>query len=46
MITRIYTGNDGQTHFEDVHIPAADMQQVAIAAGTSISFRRFPNRLF
>ena len=42
MIVRIYTGSDGQTHFEDVQIPAADIQHVAIQAGAHIVFRRFP----
>src|SRR5215470_5038537 len=42
MIVRIYTGNDGQTHFEDLNIPAEEIQNVAIQAGSSIVFRRFP----
>ena len=46
MIVRIYTGSDGQTHFEDLHIPAADIQNVAIQAGTNIVFRRFPADYF
>jgi mannose-6-phosphate isomerase-like protein (cupin superfamily) len=46
MMTRIYTGSDGQTHFEDLHIPAADIQNVAIQAGSDIVFRRFPADYF
>ncbi|MGE3537897.1 MAG: hypothetical protein AB7N91_10750 [Candidatus Tectimicrobiota bacterium] len=46
MIVRIYTGNDGQTHFEDLNIPAADVQNMAIQAGTDIVFRRFPADYF
>ncbi len=46
MITRIYTGNDGQTHFEDLSIPAAEIENVAIQAGTSIVFRRFAGDYF
>lgn len=46
MIVRIYTGNDGQTHFEDLQIPAAEIHNVAIQAGTDIVFRRFPADYF
>ncbi len=42
MIGRIYTGNDGQTHFEDLHIPADEIQNIAIQPGANIVFRRFP----
>lgn len=46
MIVRIYTGNDGHTHFEDLHVPAEEVQNVAIQAGTPIVFRRFPADYF
>ena len=46
MIVRIYTGSDGQTHFEDLHIPADDIQNVAIQAGVNIVFQRFPADYF
>jgi hypothetical protein len=46
MLVRMYTGNDGQTHFEDLHMPAADIQNVAIQAGSDIVFRRFPADYF
>lgn len=46
MIVRIYTSNDGQTHFEDLHLPADEVQNVAIQAGTNIVFRRFPSDYF
>jgi hypothetical protein len=46
MIVRIYTGEDGQTHFEDLPMPADEVEQVAIAAGTNIVFRRFPADYF
>lgn len=46
MIVRIYTGSDGQTHFEELSIPAAEVQQVAIQAGANIVFRRFPTNYF
>ena len=41
MIVRIYTGQDGQTHFEDLTIPAEEIQNVAIQAGSDMVFRRF-----
>ena len=46
MIVRMYTGNDGQTHCEDLHIPAEEIQNVAIQAGSDIVFRRFPADYF
>src|SRR6185295_10139652 len=46
MMVRIYTGNDGQTHFEDLHIPAEEIQNVAIQAGSDMVFRRFPADYF
>lgn len=46
MIVRIYTGSDGQTHFEDLQIPTNEIQNVAIQAGTNIVFRRFPADYF
>ena len=46
MMVRMYTGNDGQTHFEDLHMPAEEIQNVAIQAGSDIVFRRFPADYF
>jgi len=46
VIVRLYTGNDGQSHFEDLTIPLEDVQNVAIQAGTNIVFRRFPADYF
>ena len=45
-MVRMYTGNDGQTHFEDLHRPAEEIQNVAIQAGADIVFRRFPADYF
>ena len=42
MIVRIYTGNDGQSHFEDLHMPADEIQNITIQSGANIVFRRFP----
>jgi quercetin dioxygenase-like cupin family protein len=46
MMVRMYTGNDGQTHFEDLTLPAEEIQNVAIQAGSSLVFRRFPADYF
>jgi len=33
MIVRIYTGRDGQTHFEDLPLPAEESHNIALQAG-------------
>src|ERR1700687_2050795 len=42
MIVRIYTGQDGQTHFEDLPLPAEESHNVALQAGAYLVFRCFP----
>ena len=42
MIVRIYTGDDGQTHFEDLPLPVEESHDVALQAGANLVFRRFP----
>jgi hypothetical protein len=42
MIVRIYTGHDGQTHFEDLPLPAEESHNVALQAGADLVFRYFP----
>jgi len=42
MIVRIYTGQDGQTHFEDLPLPAEESHNVAVQAGANLAFRCFP----
>src|SRR5207237_7186045 len=42
MIVRIYTGQDGQTHFEDLPLPAEESHNVAVQAGANLVFRYFP----
>jgi hypothetical protein len=42
MIVRIYTGPDGQTHFEDLPLPAEENYNIALQAGASLVFRSFP----
>ena len=41
MIVRIYTGQDGQTHFEDLPLPAEESHNVALQAGANLVFRCF-----
>ena len=41
MIVPIYTGHDGQTHFEDLPLPAEESHNVALQAGANLVFR-FP----
>jgi hypothetical protein len=42
MIVRIYSGDDGQTHFEDLPLPTRESHNVAVQAGANVVFRRFP----
>ena len=42
MIVRIYTGHDGQTHFEDLPLPAEENHNVALQADANLVFRCFP----
>jgi hypothetical protein len=36
MIVRIYTGDDGRTHFEDLSLPAEESHNVALQAGANL----------
>lgn len=40
MLVRIYTGDDGQSHFEDLGLPEADVQRIATKPGEDLVFRR------
>src|SRR2546421_3408385 len=46
MIVRIHTGHDGQTHFEDLPLPAEESHNVALQAGADLVFRCFPADYF
>jgi quercetin dioxygenase-like cupin family protein len=46
MIVRIYTGGDGQTHFEDLPLPGHETQNVALPPGGNLVFRSFPPDYF
>ena len=40
MITRVYTGSDGQAHFEELEFPAPAVEREAIKQGDDLVFRR------
>jgi mannose-6-phosphate isomerase-like protein (cupin superfamily) len=40
MLVRIYTGDDGQSHFEDIGMPSDDVLRVATKPGEDLVFRR------
>ena len=42
MIVRVYTGDDGQSHFEDLDLPDKDLDPVALKPGAELTFRYFP----
>ena len=46
MIIRLYTGGDGQAHFEDLAVPAGETETVALKADADMTFRRFPDGSF
>ena len=46
MIVRLYTGEDGQAHFEDLNLPAGDTETVALKTGADMTYRRFTDGSF
>lgn len=46
MIVRLYTGEDGQAHFEDLNVPAGETEIVALQAGADMTYRRFLDGTF
>ena len=40
MLVRIFTGDDGQSHFEDLGLPEPDVQRIATKPGEDLVFRR------
>ena len=46
MIARLYTGEDGQAHFEDLNVPAGDTETVDLQTGADMTYRRFPDGSF
>ena len=46
MIIRLYTGQDGQAHFEDLNVPAGETETIALKAGADMTFRSFRDGSF
>ena len=46
MIIRLYTGEDGQAHFEDLDMPAGEAETVALKSGEAMTFLSFPDGTF
>ena len=42
MFLRIYTGADGQSHFEDIDLPPPELEVTSPQGASEISFRRIP----
>ena len=42
MILRVYAGNDGQSHFQELDLPTRDRESVAFKPGAAMTFRYFP----
>ena len=40
MIVRIFTGDDGQSHFEDLELPAGEVERIATKPGEDLVFRQ------
>ena len=40
MLVRIYTGDDGQSHFEDIGMSSEDVLRIATKPGEDLVFRR------
>jgi len=43
MIVRVYTGDDGKSHFEDLDLPTSDWEQVDLNPDAAMIFRCFPD---
>lgn len=46
MIVRIYAGDDGQSHFEDLDLPAEPVQRIATKSGEDLVFRKSAENSF
>ena len=42
MQIRVYTGEDGQSHFEELGLPSDDIFELALKSGETLDFRREP----
>mgnify|MGYP000616181491 CR=1 FL=1 len=46
MILRMYGGDDGQSHFQELDLPTEGWQPVALKPGADVFFRSFPEGEF
>ena len=46
MLVRIYTGDDGQSHLEDLGMPSEDVLRVATKSGEDLVFRKSAENSF
>ena len=49
QVVRVYTGDDGESHFEDLELPyevVTNAEATAMRAATGIQFRRTPSGSF
>ena len=46
MIIPLYTSDDGQAHFDDLNVPAGEVETVALKAGADMTFHSSPDGSF
>ena len=46
MIIRLYTGEDAQAHFENLNVPAGEIETVSLRPGADMTFRSSPDGSF
>ena len=46
MIIRLYTGEDGQSHVEELKMPSGEATSVALKAGADMTFHHNPEGHF
>ena len=46
MIVRLYTGEDGQSHFEDIDPRSGGLESIGLATAARVTFHRFPDGFF
>ena len=46
MIIRLYTGDDGQAHFENLNVPAGETETVSLKPDSDMTFHSYPGGSF
>jgi quercetin dioxygenase-like cupin family protein len=46
MLTRIYNGEDGQAYFEDLNVPAGELETISLQPEANMTFRNSPDGSF